>query len=244
MLAMYDAFERYALYWVPTVDQRIARFGLEWTGWCAETGEHHPRRPIKGIGGQGGSPAGALARHGLHGVLAAPFELARGRNVWALEQALDHVAGVSAPVRVPALRAAVVGGRISLVPQRPVELLDGLIGRVRAALYGLVAPESDAAAEERFHIPLCEATSTVASDAALERVQAMTERLRLAPLRIGDVALMGDPGHGRPLRVLRRYNLSAWEPEPARRGALEARGPQLLAGIMERTCPSPTLCFG
>lgn len=279
---MYDAFERYALYWVPTPDQSISRFGLDWTGWCAETGEHHARRPIAGLGPAAGLEAGDIGRHGLHGVLAAPFALARGRNVWALEQAVDHVASTSAPIRVPAVRAAVVAGRIALVPRQPVETLDGLIGRVRAALWGLAAvaetgaEAADAAADgaplgapgmatepagrpagedaalaaesdrpsDHFHIPLTGPIAPGAAGAALTAVEALLARLSLTPLRIGDLALMGDPGSGRPLRVLRRYSLSAADPEPALRGVLETRGPQLLAGLIERTRCPPGFCFG
>ncbi len=48
------------------------------------------------------------------------------------------------------------------------------------------------------------------------------------PRRLHDVALMGDPGEGRPLRVLQRYDLSD---TPVRRGAnpLPCHGPKVLA---------------
>ncbi|MEO1599392.1 MAG: DUF1045 domain-containing protein [Pseudomonadota bacterium] len=256
---MYDAYERYALYWVPTPDQAISRFGLDWTGWCAETGEYHRRRPVAGAAKTAGLSAGETARHGLHGVLAAPFALAPGRNVWTLEQVIDHVAGASPTIRVPSLRATVIAGRVALVPLRPLEMLDGLIGRTRAALYGLTEREPEPAPSalrvetgngttemtaDRFHIPLTDQLDAGMAEAKLEVAEALLERLNFAPFRIGDVALMGDPGAGRPLRVLRRYTLAAAEPTPARLGGLETRGPQLLAGLIERTSPSPSLCFG
>ncbi|MEM9145349.1 MAG: DUF1045 domain-containing protein [Pseudomonadota bacterium] len=260
---MYDAFSRYALYWVPTPELALSRFGLDWTGWCAESGEHIRRRPIAGIAQSQGLSAGGLSRHGLHGVLAAPFSLAPGRNVWALEQAVDHVAGTSAAIRVAQLRPAMVGQRIALVPHRPIEMLDGLIGRVRAGLYGLTALEpaderrgrrsgfglgpaktGSALSSDRFHIPLTDPIVPERIDRAMAVVEALLERLRLSPFRIADLALMGDPGGGRPLRILRRYGLSGSEAEISPFGGLETRGPQLLAGLVERRPKSQGFCFG
>ena len=50
--------------------------------------------------------------------------------------------------------------------------------------------------------------------------------------QISDLALMGDPGGGRPLRVLERYELRDW---PLRRsaGALPCHGPRVLAPMPE-----------
>jgi len=247
---MYDAFDRYALYWVPSSEDPVARFGRDWTGWCADRGEHAPRRSIPGLAPCAPGLLRETARHGFHGVLVPPFRPVSPRAVWALEQALDHVATVSAPVRLPGLRPAVVEGRVALLPRRVPADLDILLGRARAALYGLRerggAGAADLAARlcgpfgavtlsgDRFHIPL---TDPVAPDTADRLVAALRPAADLVGAQrpaIEEVALMGDPGGGRPLRVLRRYPLLACESEARAGATLETRGPRVFLALLER----------
>ena len=46
---MAGEFEKYAVYWVPKSADALARFGVSWTGWCAEQGAHRPRGAFPGI---------------------------------------------------------------------------------------------------------------------------------------------------------------------------------------------------
>ncbi len=247
---MYDAYERYALYWVPSAEDPVARLGRDWTGWCADRGERTPRRPIPGIGACAASLVAETARHGLHGVLVAPFRPTSPRAVWALEQALDHVACASAPVRLPGLRPALVEGRVALVPRRLPADLDCLMGRVRAALHGLGGPPAVAPIDlrrilsgnfrpgvltgDRFHLPLTDAVEPETGAAVLARLGPLTEMIVTRSLVIEEVALMGDPGGRRPLRVLRRYPLLACESEARIGAALETRGPRVFLSLLER----------
>jgi hypothetical protein len=53
-----------------------------------------------------------------------------------------------------------------------------------------------------------------------------------APRRLDDIALMGDPGQGRPLRVLQRYDLSDTSLRKVS-GAMPCHGPHVLVPMLD-----------
>lgn len=253
---MSDEFERYAVYWVPRRPDPLAPFGVAWTGWCAERGELRPR----GAFGEIDDPPAvtrALWRHGLHGVIRAPFTLAPGRSQFSVEHVLGALADDLASIGLPRFELGVVEGRVALVPVAGSAALGALVTRVVDALEPLAASgrptgRADGFAEPaapavdtraslvpflgtgapRFHVPLTDVQP-------IERAHALRDALapRLAPMlgaprRLSELALMGDPGGGRPFRVLERYALLDW---PHRRGAaaLPCHGPEVLAPVPE-----------
>ena len=89
------------------------------------------------------------------------------------------------------------------------------------------------ASPERLHLPLTDRLDPGRARAVLAKLET-----RLAPVlarrqSVADLALVGDPGGGRPWRLLQRYALSG---EPASSNApvpagMAWRGPSLLAPL-------------
>jgi len=88
-------------------------------------------------------------RYGFHGTLKAPFRLADGRDVAALDAAVADLAGARDPVVLPGLRVASLGGFLALVPTGPVPALDTLAADVVTGLDAFRAPPTEAETARR-----------------------------------------------------------------------------------------------
>jgi hypothetical protein len=99
----------------------------------------------------------------------------------------------------------------------------GITGEDVESLVQLPAAEA-----HRFHMPLTDQLGLETAFEVMEELRPMLEPLLDQPRRLHEVALMGDPGEGRPLRVLQRYDL---RDTPVRHGAnpLPCHGPHVLA---------------
>ncbi len=243
---MYDDYEGYAVYWVPRRSDPLAPFGAAWTGWCAECGDSQPRGDFAELGLDVAAVTRELHCHGLHGVIRPPFRLAPGRSRFSVEHVLDTLAESLAAFRLPQLELAVTEGRVALVPAQSSGPLAALVTRVSDALAplaarpaavngfaeaGLHADEPELAAfratGQRFHVPLSDPMPVKQAEALKAALMPLVAPMLGAPRRLGELALMGDPGGGRPLRVLQRYALRDW---PLRRGAeaMPSHGPVVL----------------
>ena len=262
---MSGEFEKYAVYWVPRSADALARFGVSWTGWCAEQGEHRTRGAFPGVTADIPAITREVWRHGFHAVIQAPFRLQDGRGRFALEHALEQVIDEIVAFRLPRLELAVIGGSVAaLVPHQTCAALGDLVTRVGkamapldAARHGLAAPANGfaetpapkgiatgitgedadslvqlpAAEAHRFHMPLTDQLGLETAFEVMKELRPLLEPMLDEPRRLHDVALMGDPGEGRPLRVLQRYDLRH---APLRRGAnpLPCHGPHVLAPML------------
>ena len=246
---MWGDFVRYAVYWVPKRPDPLARFGYAWTGWCAEQGEHGPRDDFAGNGLNIRAITRELCGHGIHGVVRSAFRLRSGRSRFSLERALDEIMEDCVAFQLPRLELAVSHRRVALVPTQGSTALDSFLDRIGTALaplagsgastplkvvngvngHAVAGPSGHGA--HRFHVPL---TDALPEERALEvagMLKPLVEPILAHPRMIKDIALMGDPGGGRPLRVLQRYDLLDW---PRRRGAARALpcfGPRVLAPL-------------
>ncbi len=245
---MSGGFERYGVYWVPASSDALARFGARWTGWCAEQGEFRPRFAGSDWGFDLESITRQIRRHGLHGVIRAPFALRQGASVFALEHALGTIAEVGVGFPLPALRLAVVGGRVALAPGAANHAVASLVSDVAKATARLAASETDSrpppawcarerrgqvvqlpvADVHRFHVPLTDPLPLDVAFEIMERVRHVLEPMLTQPRFFGEIALVGDPGCDRPLRLLQRYELRLRPIRPATR-VLPCRGPHILA---------------
>lgn len=251
---MPDEFERYAVYWVPGRSDGLARFGASWMGWCAERGEIRPRPVDFDHAAEMLRYTRDVSRHGLHGVVSAPFVLGQGRSRWSVERALQAVADRLPSFTLPRLEFAMVDGRVSLAPVQSdtanCAALDDAVARVAAAIApltdadGILADslsgrsqrmvtggdtlgQRPATSAHRFHVPLTDRPDLRIAFRIIEQLKPRVEPLLGEVRRFTDLALMGDPGGGRPLRVLQRFELSEL---PARQtvAALACMGRQTL----------------
>ena len=253
---MSGEFEKYAVYWVPKHADALARFGVSWTGWCAERGEHRPRGEFPGVSAAVPAITRQVWRHGFHAIIKAPFRLQAERSRFSVERAVEQVIDESVAFRLPRLRLAVIGGSVAaLVPHQSCAALGALVARVGDAMAPLGAAEPangfaeapapdgiviedaeplvqlPAAEAHRFHMPLTDRLPLEVAFQVMEELQPLLEPMMGETRRLHDVALMGDPGEGRPLRVLQRYDLRE---TPQRRGAnpMPCHGPYVLAPML------------
>jgi len=255
---MSDEFAKYAVYWVPKSPDALAQFGVAWTGWCAERGEHRARGEFFDIAVDIPAITRQVWRHGSHAVVKAPFRLRAGRSRFSVEHALERVIDRTVAFRLPHLRLAVIGGSVALVPDQSCSALDDLVAGVGeamapldAATHDLAAPANGfaeaqapapvgitgedidslvqlpAADAHRFHMPLTDQLGLEIAFEVMAELQPLLEPMLGAARRLHDVALMGDPGGGRPLRVLQRYDLSA-TPLQRASSAMPCQGPHVL----------------
>jgi putative phosphonate metabolism protein len=132
---------RFALYFTPVPDCRLARFGAAILGYDCDLGAPVPQRRLDDI-----DPAAAVraaaepARYGFHGTLMAPFELAPGQTAGALTAALAAFARRRAPVSLGRLKVAPIGGFTALVPAGPQDAVGALAGDCLTAFDGFRAP--------------------------------------------------------------------------------------------------------
>jgi len=247
---MFDEFERYAVYWVPKRPDSLARFGASWTGWCAERGEFRPRGAATGLAVDLAGEPQNIWRHGFHGVIRAPFRLRPGQSRFAIETAMESLAHECVGFPLPTLQLSVLDGQVALVPHETSVALAALLSRTSVA-FGRMAAEAivpapvatarsgqivqlPAATAHRFHAPLTDPLAVDAAFEVMERLRPALEPILGEPRQLDEIALMGDPGEGRPLRVLQSYELRQTPPRRATI-ALPCQGPQMLAPLFDQT---------
>lgn len=245
--------ERYAIYWVPQYGHPLAEFGVKWTGWCTDNGAPRRRFDEKEIG----LPLSALtretARHGMHGVICAPFRLTQDRSLYRMEQALEALADKTAGVQMPKLKLALVDERLALVPEVACMGLIRLTNEVGKCVSGFSAKERELAPVprryeiplpsrtdcrdlpvldgDRFYIPLTDPVSPGNCQNIVEKLRGLLGSLMAHQFMIGGIALMLDTGSGRPLQLLHSYALHERQQTAANR-ALPAQGPTLFAPLV------------
>jgi putative phosphonate metabolism protein len=135
---------RYAIYFTPTPDSPLARFGARVLGYdCFERADV-PHRSIDGI-----DPARlTLAtvdprRYGFHATLVAPFRLAPGIEGDELATAFAAFATSRAPVMAGPLRVAAMDRFVVLVPAEPYPEIEALADACVAAFDRFRAPLTD-----------------------------------------------------------------------------------------------------
>jgi hypothetical protein len=251
---MSDDFEKYAVYWVPKRADSLARFGASWTGWCADHGEHRARGAFGDFSVAVAAITQLSRRHGFHAVIKTPFRLGAGHSRFSLEHVLGTLVEESVSFQLPRLRLAMVGGCVALAPSQGSPEIANLIDRIGDALTPLCAAAPDdgfaeaqavaltpasehgrvdpvikfpTADAHRFHMPLTDPLGPEIALEVMEKLQPVLEPILREPRQLHDLALMGDPGEGRPLRVLQRYDLRDWPLRQAS-NAMPCYGPDVL----------------
>jgi len=259
---MSDTFKEFAVYWVPDCEDPLARFGLSWTGWCAEHGKSFAGRQLHGVSFDVEAITRTVCRHGLHAVIEAPFRLGAQRSRFALEHVLAVLAETVVGFPLPPLRLAVIGGRVSLMPGPNCTKAAELVTQIHDALAPLgagaqphgfaeAAPAAYVAdgtgpivqlptrAAHDFHMPLTDPLEVHTAFAVLRELEPLLRPVLNEPRRVSDLALMGDPGAGRRVSLLQRYQLREVPLRPAIR-ALPCIGPDLLAPVLSRPQHEPS----
>jgi putative phosphonate metabolism protein len=132
---------RFALYFTPAPQSRLARFGTAMLGYDCDAAATVPQARLDGIDAAAAARAAAEpARYGFHGTLMAPFELAHGRDVDSLTAALKAFAARRAPVSLGRLTVDSIGAFTALVPAGPQDAVGALAGECLSAFNDFRAP--------------------------------------------------------------------------------------------------------
>lgn len=225
-------FSRYAIYFAPSGD--LARFGARWLGWDMQTGcaIHAPEllQQVPELSAVTEKPR----KYGFHGTLKAPFRLAQGEGLAALDDAIASFAATAVAASAGPLSVAHLGRFLALRPTGDstalgaqafdivtrfdrfrAPLSDADMVRRRAA--GL-SPAQDAllvawgypfvGPEFRFHLTL---SGPVQDDAAPRLLSVLRDHLGplcTAPFVLDQIALVGERAVDGHFQLIRTYRLS------------------------------------
>ncbi|SIQ60142.1 putative phosphonate metabolism protein [Paracoccus thiocyanatus] len=224
-----DMIKRYAVYYAPPEGDFASRASA-WLGWDAAAGR--PLTPPD-LGLSAAEITRDPCKYGFHGTLKPPFRLAGGRDADELQRALAELAGRLAPVTLPGLHLASLGGFLALVPQGDTAPLQALAATVVAALDGLRAPLIQAEIarrrpehltprqrelldlwgypyvmeEFRFHLTLTDRLEEPLATQAAQILEAHFAPVLPRPFQVADLCLFGEAEDGR-FHLLHRYTLS------------------------------------
>jgi putative phosphonate metabolism protein len=177
-------------------------------------------------------------RYGFHATLKAPFRLADRFTPEELDAALARLAESTPPAEGPALTAVHAKGDemgfVAMMTDGPAPEIDALAERCVTQLDLLRAPLTAAEMTRRrragldtkedanlrnwgypyvlerfrFHMTLTVRVSRAEAEAIVPELDELFAPTLEWPFMIRELALFGDPGEGRPFRVLRRYPLT------------------------------------
>lgn len=141
---------RYAIYFVPPMNDPLNRVATNWLGRDVFSGRSVEAPAITGL-----TPAeiafhtAAPRRYGFHGTLKSPFRLADGTTEKELLDALMHFADAVDPFEIPRLEIGSIGPFFALLTQAPVPELDALAASVVREFDAFRAPLTDSEIERR-----------------------------------------------------------------------------------------------
>jgi putative phosphonate metabolism protein len=117
---------RYAIYYAPSVDDPLWRFGSQCIGYDALTGADSEVPQTAAIPRQDWLAwTQEPRRYGFHGTLKAPFHLAEGTAEVELIESLAQFAAARTPFRIEEMVIRAIGNFVALTPLNPdVELQD------------------------------------------------------------------------------------------------------------------------
>jgi putative phosphonate metabolism protein len=172
--------------------------------------------------------------YGFHATLKAPFRLDEDTDFATLDEAVAALAAERAPVTAPALVLSSEIGFVALTPRRPSPALNALAGACVTQLDGLRAPLNateiakrrrgglDTIEEQhlrnwgypyvldrfRFHMTLTIQLSRGEAARVVDKLEAVFGPYLDEALVVDEICIFGDPGDGKPFRLLRRHALT------------------------------------
>jgi putative phosphonate metabolism protein len=228
-------FPRYALYFTPSRDAPLARFGAGLLGYDAFSGHDVPFPADIAAAFEDWHELTADPRkYGFHATLKAPFALAPDHDEATLLAAFDRFAAI--PRAIPAISPVVraISGFIAVVPAEPSAALGALAQECVEAFEGFRAPMNPADRARRkpelltprqveqldrfgypyvrddfrFHMTLTGRLPPERSADVLALLQAQFAALAPATLRIDRIALFRQADAQSRFRVLREAALN------------------------------------
>ncbi|WP_236841665.1 DUF1045 domain-containing protein [Bosea sp. PAMC 26642] len=146
---------RYAVYYAPSADSELWRFGSATLGYDALTGADIPFAVPAGCDASTWPDLTAEPRrYGFHGTLKAPFELASGRSEGQLRAFAHNYASGLDPVPLSGLTVTALGPFIALTPVQQSDALQRFAFALVQAYEPFRAPLSESDLARRLKSPL------------------------------------------------------------------------------------------
>lgn len=127
-----EEFRRFAIYHAPR--GTLADFGAAWLGWDSLRGCAVAQPEVPGLPHPLDQITEAPRKYGLHGTIKPPFRLAVGTTATDLDHAAEALCARLAPVSLPGLTLARLGGFLALVPQGDAGALPDLAAAIVTGL--------------------------------------------------------------------------------------------------------------
>jgi putative phosphonate metabolism protein len=240
---IYSAMRRYALYYAPRPQERLAAFARGWLGYDPDLGSSFTFTDMDGIEPQLRLSAVAdPRRYGFHATLKAPFQLAPDVKERDLLDSASVFAN-ACPSLETALRMHEIGRFLALVPTRNAAALSGLASccvrefdRFRAPLDEATLARRRAAGlterqekylaewgypyvleEFRFHMTLTGPLSREERKRIHAALLPLVNQLCADPVVLHDLAVFVQPESAAPFRVLARFSFGEGSTKSAQR---------------------------
>ena len=219
---MYPAFRRFAVYYLPKVDSQLGTLGNHWLGWSVSDGEFVDRLTDPLIPKDIANVTKRAQKYGFHGTLKPPMQLKAEFGQTEFLSALRQLISTQRPFTIPEMHVRLIGNFLALTPSAPCHLLDQLATNLVVGLDDLRQPpdESEIAKrasvgltkqqhlllkkwgypyvleEFRFHLTLSDALHKDRSAALLDAARTIFSTATQSPIRISDVAAVGESETG------------------------------------------------
>lgn len=243
---------RYALYYIPKVSDPLYQIACSWLGRDPVTGRDVSRSiTVAGFSDQDLNDLTSSARrYGFHATLKAPFELADGKSLADLEQALDVFVAHHAPVSLPALQVDELSQFLALRPCIACpELMDFTANLVREFDHFRapiseqdVARRNPASLSERqrsnllqwgyphifedfrFHMTLTDGLSDEQRDVLLPALRNLFGPALTTAPQLSSIALFVEPEQGAPFTCHRQFELTGSSKDGANAASCQELG--------------------
>ncbi len=230
-----EGFERYAIYYAPTVGSALMRYGNGWLGFDPENG-FNANLPVKEkiLEYQADKYISSPRRYGFHGTLKPPFSLCKHHDVYELDLALQSLAGELKPATSGPLALKNIGRFICLAPTGDCSEIVQLATSTVKDLDRFRGPQSEAQLakrraaglntkqesylqrfgypyvmdEFRFHLTLTNSLSEGDLKMIFPLLEELMKEVCREDFRISELCLFADPGENKPFQLLKRYPLS------------------------------------
>lgn len=142
-------FRRYAVYFTPEAQTKLARWGAAWLGWDVTAGEMVAHPQIGGLPAPVAELTQTPRKYGFHATLKPPFRLAEGQSPEALGRAVERLAKQCTPIALDGLQLTPLGRFLALVPLGTQTALEALAEMTVETLDDFRAPLTEAELERR-----------------------------------------------------------------------------------------------
>jgi putative phosphonate metabolism protein len=227
---------RYAIYWAPAGHEALGRFGAQWLGRDAETGEMIPQPAVSGMSAQDLARLTAEPRrYGFRATLKPPFALARGETEDGLAQSVAALARGRESFLLAGMKLVCIDRFLALTPTEPSSALEALAADCVSELDRFRAPASEAELARRrgaglsprqeellrrwgypfvmdafqFHMTLTSRLSAAEVQCLEPALRALTSRFSAAPVKVRAINLFREPEPGAPLVNLAHFDFGA-----------------------------------